>query len=39
VYLALRFQTGAMTPWTAPPYYRFTADRKQLVSRRAVRAP
>ena len=24
VYLALRFQTGAMTPWTAPPYYRFT---------------
>jgi hypothetical protein len=26
VYLALRFQTGAMTPWTAPPYYRFTAN-------------
>jgi hypothetical protein len=26
LYLALRFQTGAMTPWTAPPYYRFTAD-------------
>ena len=26
VYLALRFQTGAMTPWTAPPYYRFTSD-------------
>jgi len=23
-YLALRFQTGAMTAWTAPPYYRFT---------------
>ena len=26
VYLALRFQTGAMTPWTAPPYYRFTGN-------------
>ena len=26
VYLGLRFQTGAMTPWTAPPYYRFTAN-------------
>lgn len=26
MYLALRFQTGAMTPWTAPPYYRFTAS-------------
>lgn len=25
-YLALRFQTGAMTPWNAPPYYRFTID-------------
>ncbi|MGH9411469.1 MAG: hypothetical protein ACRD1V_18700 [Vicinamibacterales bacterium] len=25
-YLVLRFQTGAMTPWTAPPYYRFTAN-------------
>lgn len=26
VYLALRFQTGAITPWTAPPFYRFTAN-------------
>jgi hypothetical protein len=26
VYLALRFQTGAMTPWNAPPYYRFTGN-------------
>jgi hypothetical protein len=26
IYLALRFQTGAMTPWTAPPYYRFTGN-------------
>jgi len=26
LYLVLRFQTGAMTPWTAPPYYRFTAN-------------
>lgn len=26
VYLVLRFQTGAMTPWTAPPYYRFTGN-------------
>lgn len=26
VYLVLRFQTGAMTPWTAPPYYRFTTN-------------
>jgi len=26
LYLGLRFQTGAMTPWTAPPYYRFTAS-------------
>ena len=26
VYLALRSQTGAMTPWNAPPYYRFTGD-------------
>jgi hypothetical protein len=26
LYLTLRFQTGAMTPWTAPPYYRFTAS-------------
>src|SRR5262249_24466619 len=26
LYLALRFQTGAMTPWTAPPYYRFTLN-------------
>jgi len=25
-YLAMRFQTGAMTPWTAPPYYRFTLN-------------
>lgn len=24
VYLSFRFQSGAMTPWTAPPYYRFT---------------
>jgi len=32
VYLALRFQTGAMTPWTAPPYYRFTA-RPSIVAR------
>ena len=26
VYLALRFQTGAITPWTAPPFYRFTGN-------------
>jgi hypothetical protein len=26
VYLAFRFQTGAMTPWTAPSYYRFTGN-------------
>lgn len=26
LYLVLRSQTGAMTPWTAPPYYRFTAN-------------
>jgi hypothetical protein len=32
VYLALRFQTGAMTPWTAPPYYRFTA-RPSVIAR------
>jgi hypothetical protein len=25
-YLALRFQTSAITPWTAPPFYRFTAN-------------
>ena len=31
VYLALRFQTGAMTPWTAPPYYRFTANPRVLA--------
>jgi hypothetical protein len=32
VYLALRSQTGAMTPWTAPPYYRFTV-RPSVVGR------
>jgi hypothetical protein len=32
VYLALRSQTGAMTPWTAPPYYRFTA-RPSVIAR------
>jgi hypothetical protein len=32
IYLALRFQTGAMTPWTAPPYYRFTA-RPSVIAR------
>jgi hypothetical protein len=32
IYLALRFQTGAMTPWTAPPYYRFTA-RPAVIAR------
>lgn len=26
VYLAIRFQTNAMTPWNAPSYYRFTHD-------------
>jgi hypothetical protein len=31
VYLALRFQTGAMTPWTAPPYYRFTSDPRVIA--------
>ena len=25
-YLAMRFQTNAMTPWNAPSYYRFTHD-------------
>lgn len=25
-YLAIRFQTNAMTPWNAPSYYRFTHD-------------
>lgn len=30
-YLALRFQTGAMTPWTAPPYYRFTASPRVIA--------
>jgi hypothetical protein len=25
-YLALRFQSNAMTPWNAPAYYRFTHD-------------
>jgi hypothetical protein len=32
VYLVLRFQTSAMTAWTAPPYYRFTA-RPAVVAR------
>ncbi len=31
VYLALRFQTGAMTPWTAPEYYRFTANPRTIA--------
>jgi len=35
VYLALRFQTGAMTPWTAPPYYRFTA-RPSVLARNVL---
>ena len=26
IYLGLRFQTGAMTPWTAPAFYRFTTN-------------
>jgi hypothetical protein len=29
-YFVLRFQTSAMTPWTAPPYYRFTANPRVL---------
>lgn len=31
LYLAFRFQTGAMTPWTAPPYYRFTASPRVIA--------
>jgi hypothetical protein len=32
IYLVLRFQTGAMTPWNAPPYYRFTG-RPAVIAR------